>query len=209
MTYQRIAIAAGLAVAVGMAGCAAMQGADKSGEEAVALMKKDFKSRGQATIERLNQDEVQATCTKYSGDAALPPEEAQRIEAAQRSLIRYPADGQYLGDWKAGEKVAQNGTGKQWSDNPSKPGGGNCYACHELTKEELSFGTIGPSLYHFGRNRGYTPQMRKYVYGKVYNSEAFAACSSMPRYGQHEILTEQQIKDVVALLMDPNSPVNQ
>jgi sulfur-oxidizing protein SoxX len=31
----------------------------------------------------------------------------------------------------------------------------------------------------------------------------------MPRFGQNGILTEQQIKDVVALLMDPKSPVNQ
>jgi sulfur-oxidizing protein SoxX len=31
----------------------------------------------------------------------------------------------------------------------------------------------------------------------------------MPRFGQHHILTEQQIRDVVALLVDPASPVNQ
>jgi sulfur-oxidizing protein SoxX len=30
----------------------------------------------------------------------------------------------------------------------------------------------------------------------------------MPRFGHNGILTEQQIKDVVALLMDPESPVN-
>ncbi len=196
-------------MAVGMVGCAAMQETDKSGEEALTLMKKDFKSRGQATVDRLNQDDVQALCTKYSGDAALPPEEARRVEAAQMAHVKYPADGKLLGDWKAGEKVAQAGNGMQWSDNPSKPGGGNCYACHELTKAELSFGTIGPSLYHFGRNRGFTAESQKYAYGKVYNSEAFAACSSMPRFGAHGILTEQQIKDVVALLMDPHSPVNQ
>ena len=208
-TYQRMVLAAGLAVAVGMVGCATMQETDKSGEEALALMKKDFKSRGQATVERLNQDDVQALCTKYSGDAVLPPEEAHRVEAAQMAQVKYPADGKLLGDWKAGEKVAQAGNGMQWSDNPSKPGGGNCYACHELTKAELSFGTIGPSLYHFGKNRGFTAESQKYAYGKVYNSEAFAACSSMPRFGAHGILTEQQIKDVVALLMDPHSPVNQ
>ena len=44
--------------------------------------------------------------------------------------------------------------------------------------------------------------------GKVYNSEAYLACSNMPRFGHKGILTEQQIKDVVALLMDPESPVN-
>ncbi len=210
-TYQRIVVAGAVAVAVGMAGCAAMQSPDKdkAENEAVALMKKDFKSHGQATLDRLNQDDVQATCTKYSGDATLPASQAQRIEAEQKAMIQYPADGNYLGDWKAGEKVAQTGKGKQWNEDPSKPGGGNCYACHELAKHELSFGTVGPSLYHFGKNRGYTAEMQKYAYGKVYNPQAFAACSSMPRFGQHAILTEEQIKDVVALLMDPHSPVNQ
>jgi sulfur-oxidizing protein SoxX len=31
----------------------------------------------------------------------------------------------------------------------------------------------------------------------------------MPRFGHHGILTEQQLKDVTALLLDPNSSVNQ
>jgi sulfur-oxidizing protein SoxX len=30
----------------------------------------------------------------------------------------------------------------------------------------------------------------------------------MPRFGYSGTLTEQQIKDLVALLLDPNSPVN-
>jgi sulfur-oxidizing protein SoxX len=30
----------------------------------------------------------------------------------------------------------------------------------------------------------------------------------MPRFGHSQILTEQQIRDVVALLMSPDSPVN-
>jgi sulfur-oxidizing protein SoxX len=31
----------------------------------------------------------------------------------------------------------------------------------------------------------------------------------MPRFGHSRILTEEQVRDVVALLMDPASPVNQ
>ena len=30
----------------------------------------------------------------------------------------------------------------------------------------------------------------------------------MPRFGVNKFLTEQQIKDLVALLFDPESPVN-
>ncbi|HEX7558045.1 MAG TPA: sulfur oxidation c-type cytochrome SoxX, partial [Usitatibacter sp.] len=103
---------------------------------------------------------------------------------------------------------AQTGVGMQYSDDPAQPSGGNCYACHELTQAEVSYGTIGPSLRNFGKVRGFTPEMQKYAYGKVFNSEAFSACSNMPRFGEKGILTEQQIKDVVALLMDPQSPVN-
>ena len=210
----RIAGIVATGVALAIAGCAAMNasqgGGDKAENEAVALMKRDFKPHGQATLDRLNQDEVQKACTEAAESGkVLPPAEAKQLQDAQLETIRYPADGHYLGDWKAGEHVAQTGVGKQWSDNPAKPGGGNCYACHQLSKAELSYGTIGPSLYHFGRTRGFGPDMQKYVYGKVFNSEAFTACSSMPRFGAHGILTEKQIKDVVALLLDPNSPVNQ
>jgi sulfur-oxidizing protein SoxX len=73
----------------------------------------------------------------------------------------------------------------------------------------VAYGTIGPSLYRFGKVRGYDLDMQRYAYGKIYNSEAFAACSTMPRFGHNGILSEQQIKDVTALLMDPASPVNQ
>ena len=91
---------------------------------------------------------------------------------------------------------------------PKGPVGGNCYACHQLAPQEVSYGTIGPSLYQFGKLRGYGPDIQKYAYGKIWNAEAYSACSNMPRFGHAGILTEAQIKDVVALLMDPNSPVN-
>jgi sulfur oxidation c-type cytochrome SoxX len=95
-------------------------------------------------------------------------------------------DGSLLGDWKAGERIAQTGVGMQYSDDPKNPTGGNCYACHQLAKAELAYGTIGPPLYNFGKLRGFTPEMQRYAYGKVYNSDAFAACSNMPRFGHQK-----------------------
>ena len=194
------------------AGCAAManRGTDDSETtaKALAVMKASFKEHGQAKIDRLVQDEVQRVCSEYSNGKPMPKETAQLIEKSQLATIKYPADGKLLGDWKAGERIAQTGVGLQFSDTAGAAAGGNCYACHELTKQELAFGTIGPSLYNFGKIRGFTPEMQKYAYGKVYNSEAYSACSNMPRFGHKGILTEQQIKDVVALLMDPASPVN-
>ena len=93
----------------------------------------------------------------------------------------------------------------QYSDDPKGPVGANCYACHRLSAQELSYGTIGPTLYQFGKVRGYTDDMRKYAYGKIYNAEAYNACTNMPRFGHSGILSDQQIRDVVALLMDPES----
>ena len=191
------------------AGCASlmMDKPDRSAE-ALAMMKVSFKDLGQAKLDRLDQDEVQKACSQYTVDSPVPKEVAANIERAQAALIKYP-QGSLMGDWKAGERIAQTGVGMQYTDDPKTPAGGNCYACHQLTKAELSYGTIGPPLYNFGKLRGFTPEMQRYAYGKVYNSDAFSACSNMPRFGHKGILSEQQIKDVVALLMDPQSPVNQ
>ncbi len=46
-------------------------------------------------------------------------------------------------------------------------------------------------------------------YGKIYNAKAYNLCSQMPRLGLSGTLTEEQIKDLVALLLDLDSPVNQ
>jgi len=199
----------GIAGAVAV-GCASMAHNDEAalGAKAIELMKASFHEQGQAKLDRLDQDEVQRVCSEYNGDRKIPKDVAERLEKAELAAIKYPTDGKYLGDWKNGERIAQSGVGMQFTDTAGAATGGNCYACHELTKAELAFGNIGPSLYNFGKIRGYTPEMQKYAFGKVYNSEAFSACSNMPRFGHKGILNEQQIKDVVALLMDPNSPVN-
>jgi sulfur-oxidizing protein SoxX len=190
------------------AGCASMMKPEgPTPEQVTAVLKASFKEHGQAKLDRLDQDEVQRLCTEYQGKP-LPKEVAERLEKAQLATVRYPADGKLVGDWKAGERIAQSGVGKQYTDDPKAVAGGNCYACHQLSKAEVSYGTIGPTLYRFGAQRGFTVEMQKYAYGKVFNPDAFAACSSMPRFGHNGILTEQQIKDVVALLMDPESPVN-
>jgi sulfur-oxidizing protein SoxX len=96
----------------------------------------------------------------------------------------------------------------QWNDGPKDAAGGSCYNCHQLALKEPSYGTIGPSLLGFGRQRGNTPEMQKYAYGRIYNSKAYNLCSQMPRLGHSGTLGEQQIKDLVAYLLDPDSPVN-
>jgi len=204
-TIQVVTLAVAGALA---AGCAAMMSGEPDySAKALAMMKASFKERGQAKLDRLNQDDMQRLCSA-AAEKPIARDVAERLEKAQQALIKYPADGKYLGDWKSGERIAQSGQGKQFSDDPARPNGANCYACHQLSKAELSYGTIGPSLYNFAKLRGFTPATQRYAYSKVYNSQAFSACSNMPRFGHAGILTEQQIKDVVALLMDPESPIN-
>lgn len=201
--------AAGLIAAGVLHGCATAPADDADVRaRAAAMMKSSFKARGQAQLSRLDQDETQRLCSEYA-NRPLPPSVAEKIQQANLATVRFPADGKLVGDWKAGERIAQSGQGFQYSDNPQTPAGANCYACHQLSGSELAYGTIGPSLHNFGKLRGFTDETRKYVWSKVYNAEAFTACSNMPRFGHQNILTEQQIRDVVALLVDPASPVNQ
>ncbi len=174
--------------------------------EAAAMLKRDFKTKGIATADRLHEDGVQAICNRTSDHP--PKAVAERLEKDQLDGVRYPADGKLMGDWKAGEKLAQSGRGMTWSDSAGVPGGGNCYNCHQIGPQETSFGTIGTSLYQYGKLRGNTPETQKYTYAKIWNAKAFNLCSAMPRFGHAGALTEAQIKDLVALLLDPQSPVN-
>jgi sulfur-oxidizing protein SoxX len=155
---------------------------------------------------RVKQDETQRICTQYRNDP--PTAEYEKITQRELASVVYPADGKLLGDWKAGEAVAQNGRGGQFSDPPNTVSGGNCYACHQMAATEVSFGTIGPSLLHYGKDRNYDAAEIRNAFTKIYNAQAVVACSNMPRFGHSKILNEKQIKDVVAYLFDPASPVN-
>lgn len=195
-------------VALLAAGCATVASDSDYGKAALAMMKSDFRSKGPVKVEGIiNQDEVQKVCSEYP--EGPPKDLAAKLEADQLKQVKYPADGKFLGDWKEGEKVAQSGRGLQISDKVGSPNGGNCYACHQMSKKEISFGNIGPSLYQYGKIRGQSEEMLKYTWAKIYNAQAYSACSTMPRFGHKEILTEKQIKDVMALLLDPESHVNQ
>ncbi len=186
---------------------AAAARADDPRAKAISMIKADFSAQGSAGVDRLEQDGLQAVCTR-SGNKP-PPAIARRLEQDQQAGIRYPADGKFLGDWRSGEKIAQSGSGYTWTDPPGVPAGGNCYNCHRLAPQELSFGSLGPALTGYGKTFGNTTEVQKYVYGKIYNAKASHLCSIMPRFGHVGALNEQQIKDLVALLLDPASPVNQ
>jgi sulfur-oxidizing protein SoxX len=143
---------------------------------------------------------------------------AKQVETEAMASIKWPTGGQYIGDWREGEKLAQNGRGMTWTDSTAdtKANGAQCYNCHQIGKAEISFGTIGPSLYNYGKLRGVTnvadpasAAIVQYTWGKLWNSKAYAACSNMPRFGHAKLLDEVQLRHVMALLLDPKSPVNQ
>jgi L-cysteine S-thiosulfotransferase len=170
-----------------------------------AMMDSSFQSNGIADKYRMYQLDFQKAC---SSEKEPSKKEMQAIEAAQLKTVRYPADGKYMGDWKEGEKIAISGRGLTWTDKTRFDNGGGCYNCHQMSHHEISYGTIGPSLLEYGKLRGSTDEVVKYTWGKIYNAKAYNACSNMPRNGDAEILTEQQMKHLMAYLFDPQSPVN-
>jgi L-cysteine S-thiosulfotransferase len=173
------------------------------------MLRTSFRDRNAVKIDRLQQDETQAFCSDPVAAAApANVKRAEAIEQANLATVKFPADGQYLGDWRRGETIAQSGRGLTWTDSATQVSGGNCYNCHQIAAAEISYGTIGPSLLGYGKLRGNGADVLRATWAKIYNSKSSNACSNMPRAGHMGILNEAQIKDLMALLLDPASPVN-
>lgn len=206
-----------LAAAAVVAGCATAPGSADFDQLTANIVKASFRDEGIVKASVLDTDETNKVCS--AADVAGKPldeKTAKAIEATNLKTVKWPSNGKFLGDWKEGEKLAQSGRGLTWTDKADTPNGGNCYNCHQITKEEISFGTIGPSLYNYGKIRGVVDPnsaaakpMVEYTWGKIWNSKAYNACSNMPRAGHMGILNESQVAHIVALLLDPKSPVNQ
>ena len=169
-------------------------------------VKTTWSKPGDDWTSRIAQDETQAICSKHRNNP--PADLADKILAREKATVVFPADGNVLGDWKKGEAIAQSGFGGRFDDKPDVVNGGNCYACHQMRPDELSYGTLGPSLLGYGKARKFDPQEAKAAYAKIYNAQAVLPCSQMPRFGYHKFLSEQQMKDVIAYLFAKDSPVN-
>ena len=194
---------------VALALCAAPAFAQQRPDPAIAdaAVKAAFPAAPADWAPRLAGDDTMALC---SGFRNSPPKNiADEIQKREQANIVYPPDNNFVGDWKKGEALAQSGYGLRFTDYPARQAnGGNCYACHQLTKKEVSYGTLGSSLSEYGKLRDFKPEAVKATYEKIYNSHAAFPCSTMPRFGANKVLTIEQIKDAVALLMSPESPVN-
>jgi sulfur-oxidizing protein SoxX len=210
-TYKQAGM---LALSVLLAGCAAGPSPQQVAEATQKVIKSSFRDQGIAKTSWLDQDASNKACSEAQG-AALDEKLAKSIEEANLKTVKMPSDGKFMGDWREGEKIAQHGRGMTWSDAAGSANGGSCYNCHQISKEELSFGSIGPSLYNYGKLRGVadpaaaaSKPIVDYTWGKLWNSKAYNACSGMPRFGHAGILNETQLRHVMALLLDPASPVN-
>lgn len=204
------------AAVIALAGCTSSPAPAEYDKMAEAMTKTSFQDRGIAKVTRLDVDEANRACSAADvSGKPLDEKLAKAIEEANMKTVKWPSDGKFLGDWKQGETIAQSGRGLTWTDAANQANGGNCYNCHQISKEELSFGTLGPSLYNYGKLRGVSDPnaaasktIVEYTWGKLWNARAYNACSQMPRVGHGGILNEAQIKHVMALLLDPQSPIN-
>lgn len=204
-----------LAAVVGLSSCATTPSPAELDALAARAIQTSFREQGIAKLDRLQQDLGQAAC---SSEKPPSDELAQQVMQQARASVKKPADGQYFGDWREGEKLAQSGRGMTWTDPSAAPAanGGNCYNCHQISATEVSYGTLGPSLLQYGKNRGVkdlaaptSAPIIDYTWTQLYNSKAYNACSNMPRFGHAALLNETQLRHLMSLLLDPQSPVNQ
>ena len=211
-------LALSLIAAATLAGCASAPSTADLDKITAGIVKASFRDEGIVKVSVLDPEDINTACS--AADVAgkpLDPDLANALQEAQLKSIKWPADGKFMGDFKKGEALAQSGRGLTYTDSADTPNGGNCYNCHQLDPKEISYGTIGPSLMGYGKTRGViadptsvaSKAIIDYTWGKIWNAKAYNACSVMPRAGHKGIMTEAQVRDLMAYLLDAKSPVNQ
>lgn len=178
-----------------------------------AAARRSFQLNRPSEFDRIN-DPTLAACNE-SGGSPSDKQVAAILQREQASIV-YPANGQLMGDWKKGKDWSEQTHGGRIgvpgfadADDPRHLNGANCYACHAIDPAFPQAGNMAPPLSGYGSVRGISPEIVKYTYDKVFNAKATNPCSLMPRYGgPSRLLNEQQVADIVAFLLSPESPVN-
>ncbi|WP_206199094.1 sulfur oxidation c-type cytochrome SoxX [Thiomicrorhabdus indica] len=190
------------------------RGKSISESEFLSAVKSSFKVNNDAEWKRFT-DPTLTICNKTMDRPSGA--QVKQILQREKSSITLPKHGNYMGNWEKGKIWVEGAHGGRIglpgfadADNPAKPNGANCYACHAVDPNFPQNGNMGPSLTNFGKIRGQSTAIQKYTYEYIFNAKAFNPCSLMPRFGHGEghLLTAEQIADVVAFLLDPKSPVN-
>lgn len=139
----------------------------------VAAIALAWSAREAAAAETGKRDLSIYPCHSYTEPCGkLPPPEIKRVQWSGE-----------LGDPERGRVIAFS--------TPL----GNCLACHKINGGDQG-GTIGPSLEDYGR-RGLPYQ---YTYQRIYDTRAYNPDAHMPPFGTNNILTDSQIRDVMAFL---------
>lgn len=158
----------------------------------------------------LHQDQAHRVCSAHASGGA--DELVVRLMQREWSRIVYPRDGDYLGDWRRGERLVRaDGTADTHAPDPASETlrGGACMGCHALGgRSPPLVAASGPPLDQYGRLRGFGEAEPKLLYERLWNAQALTPCSVMPRFGANGVLTPAQIKDIIAFLLAPDSPLN-
>jgi len=159
-------------------------------EEELKLIQTGGKAYAEVFV---NQRPDQALCSIHRN--RLPADLLPQFLEEQRALIKYPADGRLMGDWRKGGEI--------FNDLRKA----NCFSCHYGSPVHLG-GDVGPSLEKYGLNRGQSEAIQRYTYEVIYNAWAYFPCTVMYRFGALGGLTPEEIAHVVAYLLDPESDFN-
>lgn len=168
---------------------------------------------GGTTAQRMKQDKIQEACSQLKGEGP-DASTAEKVQKIAEKSVQYPDGGIKLGDWKEGQELAENAYGwrvaHKVDDHSKRDPGGLCMNCHVLESDKKTrSGSIGKSLVGYGNERGRDEESLRYTYRQIYNPHTNFPCAHMPRFGANGLLTQEQISDVMAYLLDPESPVNQ
>ena len=87
MSKNMIGWAVAVAAAAAFVGCATAPSDREVSAKATQVLKASFKPRGQAKLDRLDQDETQKLCTQYSGK--VPPKDVVCLADRRDQLFLY------------------------------------------------------------------------------------------------------------------------
>ena len=104
---------------------------------------------------------MQRTCSEYAGKA-LPKNVAERIERPNLATSTGPRTASTSAIGKSASGSRRKGAACSIRTIPRARSAPTA-SLPQLAPQELSYGTIGPELYQFGKVRGYTDDMRKYA----------------------------------------------
>jgi sulfur-oxidizing protein SoxX len=101
MNKQIKYLALGLGTAALLAaGCSTLPSSAELDKMTADIMKASFRDEGHAKLDRLVLDDANLECLKADvAGKPLDEKTAKAIEAANFASIKWPAGGQYIGDW--------------------------------------------------------------------------------------------------------------